>query len=108
MKWAASELPPKMILNNKAVAKLTINPNTFTVGGYYSTETMLIVLRKYLIQIHNKIEEDTNTVDDIMLSTIARHLCRQYNPQNRPLTSPIAAVKDLIEDDEYEVIMIAL
>lgn len=86
--------------------RLDWDPNTLTVGGAYSLDSIVSILHKYIIQIKNTIEGDINEPDEAFLYMIARYLVRLYHPTKRPLTEPIKAVCDLLEDFEYEVTMI--
>jgi hypothetical protein len=108
LKWAASELPPRMFANAKAVKSLYVDSTAYTIGGYYSTASIIAMLDNYLIQVKNKYEGDINTLDSYMILLLAQHMCKYFHPKLEPITSPIDAVRLMLEDDEYEVIMIKL
>ena len=83
-----------------------IDPNALTVGGSYSLDSIVMILHKYLIQIKNKIENDINEVDDYLLYAFAKYLVLKYHPIRRPMTEPIKALRELVDDFEYELVMI--
>lgn len=94
-------------INSKGVPVYSL-PNYHKDPTGYSEFTIHTMLAKYLIQILSGEENDILQMNDHIKDTLTKWLRCLYHPQANPLREPIKAVKALLEDDEYTLIMIGL
>ena len=74
----------------------------------YSELAIHLMLDKYFIQILSGEENDVLQMNEHIKNILTAWLRALYHSDFNPLREPISAVKALIEDDEYTLIMIGL
>jgi len=84
------------------------NPQYHKDPAGYSEFAIHTMLDKYLIQILSGEENDILQINEHIKNTLTIWLRCLYHPDYNPLREPIKAVKAIIEDDEYTLIMIGL
>ena len=92
-------------VNKYAPAEVT---NYLGTDNPYTDYQIRCMLDKYLIQIMNSEENDILDGTTFVIDCLVYWLKTRYHSKYRPLNEPIKAVKELIEDDEYTLVMIKL